>query len=413
MDKTLERLRHWNRRWNSLPRRAALLGGTLLAVGALGAALPYVWPFAAALLCSMLLEPLLLRLEKGVGRFRLRRKVSAPIAMLLLFGVAGAAVTALLRQLALQFTGLVKNVPQLIQWVDGVALPYLQRLYEDLNRLLPPSVSQGIAAALDALKQSLLRWAGSLSAAITGGAFSTALSLPNALLGVVLTVMGTYYFSADRERIRGFFRRALPLSWRQRYGFIRKNLLAALFGQIKSQLTVSLIVTAALTLAFVLYGVSYGLAAGVLIGKRLGRKEYDAAYGDAKKIMVTGLVGAAVVSSLLVGLAGQYVGMYRVDDEVRTLGRMLLVVFALYAPIKVENMILGGGILKSGGNTRLIMIIDIAGTWGIGIPLCFFAAYVLHWGIVGVYTLLTAEELFRLAVSLAVFTRKKWMVSLP
>ena len=33
-------------------------------------------------------------------------------------------------------------------------------------------------------------------------------------------------------------------------------------------------------------------AAGVLIGKRLGRKEYDAAYGDAKKIMVTGLVGA-------------------------------------------------------------------------------------------------------------------------
>lgn len=101
-------------------------------------------------------------------------------------------------------------------------------------------------------------------------------------------------------------------------------------------------------------------AAGVLIGKRLGRKEYDEAYGDAKKIMATGLVGAAVVSSLLVGLAGQYVGLYRVEDEVRTLGHMLLVVFALYAPIKVENMILGGGILKSGGNTRMVMIIDIA-----------------------------------------------------
>ena len=153
-------------------------------------------------------------------------------------------------------------------------------------------------------------------------------------------------------------------------------------------------------------------AAGVLIGKRLGRKEYDAAYGDAKKIMVTGLVGAAVVSSLLVGLAGQYVGLYRVEDEVRTLGHMLLVVFALYAPIKVENMILGGGILKSGGNTRMVMIIDIAGTWGIGIPLCFVAAYVLHWGIVGVYTLLTAEELFRLVVSLMVFRKRKWMVSL-
>ena len=234
MDKALERLQNWNRRWNGLPRRAALLGGTLLAVGALGAALPYVWPFAAALLCALLLEPLLLRLEKGIGRIRLSRKIGAPIAMLLLFGVVGAALTALRRQLALQFTGLVKNVPQLVQWVDSVALPYLQRLYEDLNRLLPPSVSQGIAAALDALKQSLLRWAGSLSATVTGGAFSTAMSLPNALLSVVLTVVGTYYFSADRERIRGFFRRTLPLSWRRRYGFIRKNLLTALVGQVKS-----------------------------------------------------------------------------------------------------------------------------------------------------------------------------------
>ena len=230
----MEGLRNWNRRWNGLPRRAALLGGTLLAVAALGAALPYVWPFAAALLCAMLLEPLLLRLERGVGKFHIRRKLGAPIAILLLFGVVGAALAGLLRQLAIQFTGLVKNVPQFIQWVDSVALPYLQRWYEDLNRLLPSSVSQGIAAALDALKQSLLRWAGSLSAAITGGAFSTALSLPNALLGVVLTVMGTYYFSADRERIRGFFRRTLPVSWRQRYGFVRKNLLTALFGQVKA-----------------------------------------------------------------------------------------------------------------------------------------------------------------------------------
>ena len=56
-------------------------------------------------------------------------------------------------------------------------------------------------------------------------------------------------------------------------------------------------------------------------------------------------------------------------------------------------MILGGGIIRSGGNTKIIMIIDIVGTWCIGIPLCLLAAYVFKWGIVGVYTLLTTEEL--------------------
>ena len=45
------------------------------------------------------------------------------------------------------------------------------------------------------------------------------------------------------------------------------------------------------------------------------------------------------------------------------------------------------------------------------IPLCLLAAYVSKWGIVGVYTLLTTEELFRLAVSLIIFRRRKWIIS--
>ena len=87
-------------------------------------------------------------------------------------------------------------------------------------------------------------------------------------------------------------------------------------------------------------------------------------------------------------------------------------VFALYAPVKVKNMILGGESIRSGGNTKIIMIIDVVGTWCIGIPLCLLAAYVFKWGIVGVYTLLTTEELFRLAVSLIIFKRRKWIISL-
>ena len=153
-------------------------------------------------------------------------------------------------------------------------------------------------------------------------------------------------------------------------------------------------------------------AAGVIVGKRLGRKEYDEAYTESKMIMYAGLFGAVTVSALLILLAEVYTGLYRVDDSVKDLGKTLLIVFALYAPVKVENMILGGGIIRSGGNTKIIMIIDIVGTWCIGIPLCLLAAYVFNWGIVGVYTLLTTEELFRLAVSLIVFKKRKWIISL-
>lgn len=106
------------------------------------------------------------------------------------------------------------------------------------------------------------------------------------------------------------------------------------------------------------------------------------------------------------------IGIDRGNEMFEELGKILLIVFALYAPIKVENMILGGGIIRSGGNTKIIMVIDIVGTWCIGIPLCLLAAHVFKWGIVGVYTLLTTEEIFRLVVSLIIFKRRKWMISL-
>lgn len=128
--------------------------------------------------------------------------------------------------------------------------------------------------------------------------------------------------------------------------------------------------------------------------------------------MYAGLAGSVVVASLLILLAGVYTGLYRVDNSVKELGKILLIVFALYAPVKVENMILSGGIIRSGGNTKIIMVIDIVGTWCIGIPLCLLAAYVFRWGIVGVYALLTTEEIFRLVVALVIFRKRKWMISL-
>lgn len=146
--------------------------------------------------------------------------------------------------------------------------------------------------------------------------------------------------------------------------------------------------------------------------KALGKKQYDDAYTESRKIMYAGFFGSFLVSLLLILFAGTYAGFYRVDQSVKETGKMLLIVFALYAPVKVENMILGGGIIRSGGNTKIIIIIDIIGTWCIGIPLCIIAAYVFQWGIVGVYALFTTEEIFRLIISLIIFRKRKWMRSL-
>lgn len=191
-----------------------------------------------------------------------------------------------------------------------------------------------------------------------------------------------------------------------------ENVCAAIYGHIGTD------ASAAMTLINPIQGLMIGAlcglsqAAGVIIGKRLGAKEYDDAYTSSKKLIRYGFAGSLALSVLIVVTAGYYVKIFQVEPAVRALTRQILIAYALIAPFKVANMILGGGIIRSGGKTSYVMVIDMIGTWGVGVPLGCIAAFALRLSIPYVYFLLSLEECVRFAISVAVFRKKKWMQSL-
>lgn len=190
-----------------------------------------------------------------------------------------------------------------------------------------------------------------------------------------------------------------------------ENVYAAIYGHIGTAECAAMTVTSPIQGLFMgaLSGVSQ--AAGIMIGKRLGAGEEKKAYCDSKRLMQRGFWLSLILSLLLVLLGRFYVQIFQVEDSVRLIAYKLLVVFAVVAPVKVQNMILGGGIIRSGGRTKYAMLIDIIGTWGFGVPLGFLSAYVLHLPITGVYFILSMEECVRLVLSAVVFRRRKWMQS--
>ena len=140
-------------------------------------------------------------------------------------------------------------------------------------------------------------------------------------------------------------------------------------------------------------------AAGILIGKRLGCKEYDAAYEDSKKLCGLGVAGSLVFTLLLILIRNPYVQMFNVSGDVRGIGADILAAFAILMPVKVQNMILGGGIIRSGGKTKYVMMIDMMGTWLIGVPLALLTGLYFKIPVIWVYFVLSQEELVRLIVS--------------
>lgn len=201
----------------------------------------------------------------------------------------------------------------------------------------------------------------------------------------------------------------LPLFVCEASWSLGENVCAAIYGRMGTEQS------AAMTLTAPIQGLAIGAlcglsqAAGVIVGKRLGGEDYDGAYRAAKRLMVYGAVGASVLCAVVLLTSGAYVEIYQVSRTVKRLTRQILFVYALAAPFKVLNMILGGGILRSGGRTAYVMGIDMLGTWGFGVPLGLLGAFVWRLPIASVYLLLSLEECIRFAISMAVFRRKRWM----
>lgn len=172
---------------------------------------------------------------------------------------------------------------------------------------------------------------------------------------------------------------------------------------------------AAMTMTGPVQGLMIGLlsgisqAAGIMIGRHLGKGDYETAYKDSRRLMGCGFAGSAALSLLLVWLGGSYASLYNVEPQVQRMTYLILVAFAIISPIKVQNMILGGGIIRSGGMTRYVMWIDMIGTWLFGVPLGFLAAFVWKLQIPQVYLILSLEEVVRFLISIVVFRKKSWM----
>lgn len=212
----------------------------------------------------------------------------------------------------------------------------------------------------------------------------------------------------ERGQFRQYAAILAPLLTCELLWSLGENVYAGIYGHVGTAAFAAMTLTNPLQSLVMgaLSGVSQ--AAGVMTGKRLGAGAAERAYQDAKRLMLAGLAFSLVLSAAVLALGRYYVLLFRVEAGVRLMARRILPVYALIAPVKVLNMI-SGGILRSGGRTGYVLAIDIIGTWAFGVPLGLIAAFVLRLPIEGVYLMLSLEECVRLALSLAVFRRRRWM----
>jgi putative MATE family efflux protein len=304
-------------------------------------------------------------------------------------------------------------LPTAFSMVLGISL-------RSVERVRPPLVAATVSLALNLLLAWVLIFGklGSPVLGVEGAAWATvAARLVEALILAAVAI-------ATRAPILGSLRDLLDWrgSWPSRY-------LAVAWPVIVNEVTWSLgitlynVVFARIdTLSIAAYNivntfsqlavvVFFGAAnaAAVMIGKKIGEGNSDLAFAWAKRFALLAPLFGLLMSVLILPFRMALPILYDLDAKVLAEASTMLLVLAAIFPFKVFNLTLIVGICRAGGDTKFSMYYDLAGVWGLGVPLAALGAFVLGLPAWAVFLLTASDEIAKSFVGVWRLLSRRWL----
>lgn len=185
-------------------------------------------PFLIAFILSSLIEPVVSFSEK---RFGLKRKLSTPIVLLLIISVIGLLLVMIISRLITELKSLAYILPDVLSALYARFTEFTNRV-TGMYGWLPTEVTEKIGSIIVSFSNSLVK----LTDQIVKGAFATAISLPQILVFISITLMAAYFMSSDRYMIKKYIQHQLPDNWMKKLAVIKNKMFSVLTGYIKAAL---------------------------------------------------------------------------------------------------------------------------------------------------------------------------------
>jgi Na+-driven multidrug efflux pump len=150
-------------------------------------------------------------------------------------------------------------------------------------------------------------------------------------------------------------------------------------------------------------------AAAVILGNEMGANRLKEAEEHAKRYMVLVLMLTILGAILTLIIKEPVIKLFGMPEEVNSYIRICLTAFAVYMPIRMLNCLIIVAILRSGGDTKAALFLDVSSVWLIGVPMAFLGGLVFKFPVYIVYIMIATEEFYKITLGLLRYKKKKWL----
>ena len=136
-------------------------------------------------------------------------------------------------------------------------------------------------------------------------------------------------------------------------------------------------------------------AGGVMTGNTLGQGDEEKAYRQGVTFLMLSVLMGVLAAIIILAVCPPVINAYNIQQETKDIAFQLMYSIAFMVIFQATQSMLTKGVLRNGGDTRFLMVADIAFMWLASIPLGFLAGYVWHLSPFWIYALLKIDYIIK------------------
>ena len=153
----------------------------------------------------------------------------------------------------------------------------------------------------------------------------------------------------------------------------------------------------------------FSQAGAIVTGYTLGEGDKDKAQEQGYAFLGIGILFGAIGAGIIMLIAEPMITAYNLSTQTQEIARELMRAISLIVLFQATNSIMTKGVLRGGGDTKILMVADNIFLWVASIPLGILAGLVLHLPAFWIYFFLKVDQVLKAVWCVLRLRSGKWI----
>lgn len=221
----------------------------------------YFMPFMIAGIVALMANPLVKFLEQ---KLKIVRKAGSVVVIVLVLGLVVFVCYLIIAKLISETIGFFSNAQDIWKTISDAVIS-IRNDYLLFFKKMPAGVQNWLDGAGESATESVTAWISGLGQPLADFAGKIASNLPLLIIDIIMAVLASYLFVAERETVVRFIKKIVPKRLTDRFELVTSTMKTAVGGYFVAQFKIMIVVYAILLVGFALLGVEYAFLIALLI----------------------------------------------------------------------------------------------------------------------------------------------------